>query len=529
MANWRNLFKPWILSRGQEYFECGQVVELKEVDSIVMAEVRGNRAYYVEIHRSGERVTSMSCDCPHAAGAENCKHMAAALFALNEKTAQPRMDWQTALAQMGENQLRELLHRLAAEDGTLQDYIVRIVSGPGDDPVRWQDELEQIISDHTDYHDWLDYDEAYDCMIEVAEYLEECLPSLLTNGQVVDAAKLVMTVYGAAWGQDMDDSAGGLTIVSEHCREALVKILSLVDEQQERKIFDLLHELMEDSDWNYGSDDLEDMILSLNWSPVLQQKNLEYLDDNLDSWRMRQRAELMERMGASKAEIIAWWEQHRNDDGAYHPLLHLYEDDNLPKAIELVREKRKWVRNTNWQITDYTKTLLGLLEKAGEHEQYECELRYLVLELKCQDTEFVSRLKAITPLENWAAVFETLLADAKRPADRMQLYHFNGMYSELFSELSRYPYIGTFQSYEEDLRRWNTDRTLRLYTEILKCEMDRACDRKQYRHVAVNLDKLKVYPNGHEEAKKLATYWYVYHKNRPAMKDELKKAGYPQE
>ena len=38
MANWRNLFKPWILSRGQEYFECGQVVELKEVDSIVFGE-----------------------------------------------------------------------------------------------------------------------------------------------------------------------------------------------------------------------------------------------------------------------------------------------------------------------------------------------------------------------------------------------------------------------------------------------------------------------------------------------------------
>ena len=44
MANWRNLFKPWILARGQEYFECGQVVELKEVGSIVTAEVSGNRA-----------------------------------------------------------------------------------------------------------------------------------------------------------------------------------------------------------------------------------------------------------------------------------------------------------------------------------------------------------------------------------------------------------------------------------------------------------------------------------------------------
>lgn len=527
MASWRSKFKPWILARGQKYFECGQVV-LKEVGSIMTAEVSGNRAYYVEIHRSGERVAHMSCDCPHAAGGENCKHMAAVLFSLDEKTAQPRMDWQTALAQMGENQLRELLHTLAAEDGSLQDRIVRTVSGPGDDPVQWQDELEQIISNHLDYDGWLDYDRAYDCMVEVAEYLEECLPPLLIGGQVVDAAKLVMTVYGAAWGQDMDDSDGGLTIVSEHCREALVKILSLADVQQERKIFELLHEFMEDSNWNYGSNDLEDLILSLSWSPELQQKNLEHLDNNLDSWRMRQRAELMERMGASKAEVITWWEQHRNDDSAYHPLLRLYGEENLPKAIELVREKRKWEKNTNWQIIDYTKMLLGLLEKAGEQAKYKTELHYLVLELKCQETEFVSRLKKITPPENWAAVFEKLLADAKRPVDRMQLYHFNGMYSELFTELMRYPYIATFQNYEEDLHKWDSERTLKLYTEILKREMDRACDRRQYRQVASYLNRLSKYPNGKEEAKTLVAYWYITHKNRPAMKDELKKAGYPQ-
>ena len=527
MAKWRNLFKPWILARGQEYYECGQVVELKEKGSVVTAEVSGSKAYRVEIQRSGERVTRMVCDCPHAAGGENCKHMAAALYALDEKTAQSRMDWQTALTQMGENQLRELLHSLAAEDGTLQDRIVRMVSGPGDDPARWQDELEQIISDHTDYHGWLDYDQAYDCMVEVAEYLEECLPPLLMSGQVVDAAKLVMTVYGAAWGQDMDDSDGGLTIVSEHCREALVKILYLADAQQERMIFELLHEFMEDSNWNYGSDDLEALILSLDWSPELQQKNLDYLDENLDSWRMRQRAELMARTGASKAEIIAWWEQHWEDEGAYYPLLHLYEEENLPKAIELVRENRKR-ESTSWNVVNYTKTLLGLLEKAGEQAEYETELRYLVLERKCQETEFVSRLKAITPPENWAAMFEKLLADAKRPADRMRLYHLNGMYSELYSELSRHPYLGTFQSYEEDLRKWDSEQTLKLYTEILKTEMDRACDRKQYRYVVSHLSRLKAYPQGYEEAKSLLAYWYAHHKNRHAMKDELKKAGYPQ-
>ncbi len=525
MASWKNLFKPWILARGQEYYDCGQVVELEEDGPVIRAQVNGSQAYHVKIQRNGERVIRMSCDCPYAVGGENCKHMAAVLLAINEKPARPRVDWQDALEHMTEGQLRELLHGIAAEDGTLQDRIVRTVSGPGDDPIQWQNDLDQIISDYTDYHGWLDYDRAYDCMIEVAEYLEECLPPLLMSGQIVDAAKLVMTVYDAAWGQDMDDSDGGLTIVSAHCRDAMAKILSLADAQQEGQVFHLFHEFMEDSDWNYGSDDLEDMILSLGWSTELQQKNLEWLDENLDSWRMRQRADLMERMGASKAEVIAWWEQNRNDDAAYHPLLKLYEENDLPKAVELVKMERAKAQ-TPWQKENETKTLLRLLNKTGNQEAYENELRYLVLNLKCQETEYLSRLKQITPATQWPGVFERLLADAKHPAGRMQLYHFEGMYAELFTELTKHPYFSSFQSYEEDLRGWNPEQTLKLYVELLKREMDAACDRKQYRHIVSHLHALKAYSSGQEAAKSLATYWYAYHKNRPAMKDELRKAGY---
>lgn len=94
------------------------------------------------------------------------------------------------------------------------------------------------------------------------------------------------------------------------------------------------------------------------------------------------------------------------EDGAYHPLLHLYEEESLPKAIELVREKRKQ-DNTAWSIINYTKALLGLLEKAGEQAEY-----------------------------------------------------------------------------EKELRQWDPERTLGLSTELLKREMDKSSDRKQYRHVA---------------------------------------------
>ena len=59
--------------------------------------------------------------------------------------------------------------------------------------------------------------------------------------------------------------------------------------------------------------------------------------------------------------------------------------------------------------------------------------------------------------------------------------------------------------------------------------MDAACERKQYRHIIRHLEKMKDYPDGANAARNLADYWYVYHKNRPAMKDEHQKDGYPQE
>ena len=125
-------------------------------------------------------------------------------------------------------------------------------------------------------------------------------------------------------------------------------------------------------------------------------------------------------------------------------------------------------------------------------------------------------------------MFKTLLADAKYPSGRMALYHFEGMLTELFEELCQHPSFSSFTGYEAELCNWNPQRTLTYYVEILKREMDKATQRKDYRHLIRHLEKMKTYPDGDNAARKLADYWYVHHKNRPAMKDELQKAGYPQ-
>ena len=140
----------------------------------------------------------------------------------------------------------------------------------------------------------------------------------------------------------------------------------------------------------------------------------------------------------------------------------------------------------------------------------------------------MSGLNTITPPEQWAAIFESLMADAKRPSDRMALYHFEGMLDELFAELCQHPSFSSFQCYAAELREWDPPRTRTYYVEILKQEMDAANQRKQYRHIIGYLSDLRAYPGGQKAAKELAEYWHVYHRNRPAMKDELRQAGYPQ-
>ena len=198
MAKWRDLFMPWILERGREYFECRQVVELEDDGGLVRAEVSGSQLYHVEIQRSGKRVDWMACDCLYADKGENCKHMAAVLFALEDRSPQQspdcRLEWHVALEKLSEDQMRELLRSMAEDNGSLQDRIVRMIAGPGTEPSRWQDDLDQIILDHSDYRGRLGYDRAYKCMVEIVDYLEECLPSLLLEGKLLDATKLVMTV-----------------------------------------------------------------------------------------------------------------------------------------------------------------------------------------------------------------------------------------------------------------------------------------------------------------------------------------------
>ena len=89
-GNWTALFSRTILSRGKSYYQSGKAKKLIEENDGFSLTVRGSRNYTVHIGTDyfGD-LESLSCTCPYAAEGEYCKHMAAALYYLENYFGEP--------------------------------------------------------------------------------------------------------------------------------------------------------------------------------------------------------------------------------------------------------------------------------------------------------------------------------------------------------------------------------------------------------------------------------------------------------
>ena len=98
MRGWKELFQDHIFARGEMYFCDGAVLELHKTEQGYHAVVEGTEDYEVDIEIEGGQVHEMYCSCPYAEDGNNCKHMAAVLYMIEEEegilTEKNRLDQQ---------------------------------------------------------------------------------------------------------------------------------------------------------------------------------------------------------------------------------------------------------------------------------------------------------------------------------------------------------------------------------------------------------------------------------------------------
>lgn len=545
---WKNYFKPWILERGREYYHNNCVTKLIHTEKEIQGRVEGSDVYCVEIRLSNGMPVDMLCDCPYADGGENCKHMAAVLFAveakeyvfeeeLEEEDSEYDALWKEAIDQLSDQLLRELLTELAAEDSELQERLILMQSGqtPADAVSRWKEDLTEMVWDAEDEHEFVDYREAYGLMSDMADYMERRLQPMLDAGLVMEGYHLVSTVLVTASDVDMDDSDGGLTMLTACCQDAWRKVFETASDAQREDLYQLFQMELGCFEHDFIRDEVEDLFLDLEWDETLQQRNLVMLDykiagcgkrDYRVSSYLEHREAIMRRLGASQEAVICFWKAHIDRPIARERLLEIYLQSNVEEAVNILKVCKELDQEIPHKLVQHSETLIRLYQENGMQSQYEEELRFLVLDCHHIQVPYLRLLKDTVSSEEWKQIIESILTTAKNWTERFTVLSFEGEYPLLLNEIRKLSYLRYLLDYEHELKSWSAEQTMDCYVELLKAEMMRASNRKQYWSVIQHLKKISKYPNGKQAAQALARYWKEYHNNRPAMKDELRKAGF---
>ena len=82
---WKKKFRELILERGRYYYSHNRVKNLTFENNVFKARVSGERSYEVRIEVDEDEIISMNCSCPYALSGQRCKHMAAVLYAIEER------------------------------------------------------------------------------------------------------------------------------------------------------------------------------------------------------------------------------------------------------------------------------------------------------------------------------------------------------------------------------------------------------------------------------------------------------------
>ena len=206
MRGWKELFQDHIFARGEMYFCDGAVLELHKTEQGYHAVVEGTEDYEVDIEIEGGQVHEMYCSCPYAEDGNNCKHMAAVLYMIEEEegilTEKNRLDQQEEdmeklIESIPEGELRSFLKKLARQDDGIRSMIMTRYAVKIDEKqmLRLKQGVDQIVWKYGDRSGYVDYRNAWEFTREMEDYLEEKVDTLMERNCWWQAFELTNYIF----------------------------------------------------------------------------------------------------------------------------------------------------------------------------------------------------------------------------------------------------------------------------------------------------------------------------------------------
>ena len=543
--DWKELFAPHILQRGRAYYKEGSVETLRWEGGVVKAVVLGSERYRVEIGLEDGQITGWFCDCPYALDGTPCKHLAAVFYELNDDSGKE------PVPQTGQRPIRELIQglnldqshtlllRLAERDEAAADQIRLAAEPPSRQQLRhWEKRIDRLLSRAAGRYGYIEYDRAWDIMCELDDLLSDTAGQLLASGHVWEAFSLTGYGFRTAAQCEMDDSDGGLTMLTATCHNLWNALIDAAGPALRRKMYQWFQDACRTSDglcqellWEaqqelfHDSEFLRSNIAQLDRMIQEEQAGQEQEYSRLPQLVI-QKLEQMEELGLPQEEVQRVEREHwKLPDVRRRVISRLLEEKWYSQAEPLLRESKEMDREWPGLVSEYSQKLIGLYEETGQMEKLLEELKFQVFQCGQSDLTYVKKLRERIPPDQWPELRERLLAGKTLYGDlREELLEQEGLYDRLMDRVAALESLPTLDRWENALRPWFPERVRDAYIQCLEAQMRLASDRKQYAAIIVYLKKLQTYPGGKDI--ELAQRWRMAYPRRRSMLDELGKAGY---
>lgn len=559
MSDWKDLFQEHILDRGESYYFDGAVLELHKTEHGYHGVVEGTEDYEVDIEMEGGRICEMYCSCPYAEGGNNCKHMAAVLFEIEEQSEEDILTEETCqddqeqeveeiIERIPEEELRSFVKEIAAQNSEIRNILMTRYAVKIDE--KQMDLLKQGVNQHVwEYGDrsgYIDYRNAWDFCWALENYLEDKVDTLIDRKCYRQAFELTNYVFRTIGNIDIDDSDGGTSQVANACYDKWKEILENCSEEEKNEMFSwFMSHLSCNYVIDYLEDYMEDFLTHEFQNREMLEKMLKDLDERIEmqalstdcgsTWSVRhgyenniiKRLELMERLDFPEEEIREYRRRHWRFSAVRElEIQENLDNGNLDEAIRILQESKTLDKEYPGLVARYSEQLISIYETQPDKEGYKKELLYYVFECPQNNLVHIYKLKEVCTDKEWEDYREQIL---KNPKNYNILYPFmekEGMYESMLECIRKETFIYNLDKYEKVLKEKFPDQVRDIYISYLRHEAERAGNRKRYRELMKYLKKIRRYPGGIEKASEIAENWRGMYYRRTAMMDEMRKAGF---
>lgn len=210
MNNWERLFPMRILGRGADYCLGRSVKELNITDSQITADVDGSEIYHVEIDTNKDKIIAMHCTCSYAVKGNYCKHMAATLYAYEEK----------------------INHKgnLTVEESNSIDKL-----GECKYKINFYAELYMNDDDEC-----IEYDDVDDYVSDLINFIHDEINRLIDDKEYVIAFKALGYIVQSVNNIDINDLEGKIEMLENEIYDRWLEILESVNSQENQALLDWL-------------------------------------------------------------------------------------------------------------------------------------------------------------------------------------------------------------------------------------------------------------------------------------------------